>query len=303
MKKSFSYECLHHLFLLNSKIVHLFIFAGWDQFFLRKISAFRSNHVALTLFLTIIFNLLFFAHLGFAQSNIKIEGHVYDHDDGHPIPKAIIRILNTNYECKSDNSGYFHLQNIPLGSYTLEVSSLGYENQKIPQVIVNVDVTTQINVRLKKRICFLPGLTVTAERIPLQIKSIKTIERTEIEKMQVHTVSEVIESAGGVFVQKSGTVAGVHRVSIRGSSPKHVLILLDGQKINPSGSGVADLNTIPLEMVEKIEILKGGQSAIYGADALGGVVNIITLPQKRKASSRLTLGNHWGKWETEIFNS
>ena len=343
MKKPF-------LSLLNSKIVYLFLFAGWGRLFWRRslliqkqeislqppylnpakgeglrkfppplmgrgegegdyinlfnsFAAFRSNRVARTLLLAIILNLLFFTHLGFAQSNIKIEGHIYDHDDGHPIPKAIIRILNANYECKSDNSGYFYLQNIPLGRYTLEVSSLGYENQKIPQVMVNVDVTTQIDVRLKKRICFLPGLTVTAERMPIEIKSVKTIERKEIEKMQTNTLSEVIESVSGVFVQKSGTVAGVHQVSIRGSSPKHVLILLDGQKINPSGTGVADLNTIPLEMVEKIEILKGGQSAIYGADALGGVINIITLPQKRKEPSKLTLGNHWGKWETEIFNS
>ena len=296
MKKSF-------LFLLNSKIVHLFLSAGWGWFFWRRILRFRSNRVARTLLLAIILNLLFFAYLGFAQSNIKIEGHVYDHDDGHPVPKTTLRILNTNYECKSDNLGYFHLEKTPVGTYTLEISSLGYENKEIPQVIVNVDVTTQIDVRLKKRIYFLPGLTVTAKRVPIETKSIKTIQRKEIEKMQVHTVSEVIESASGVFVQKSGTVAGTHRVSIRGSSPKHVLILLDGQKINPSGTGVADLNTIPLEMVEKIEILKGGQSAIYGADALGGVINIITLPQKREEPSRLTLGNHWGKWETEIFNS
>ncbi|MCK4224356.1 MAG: TonB-dependent receptor, partial [candidate division Zixibacteria bacterium] len=303
MKKYFSYECLRHLFLLNSKIVHLSLSAEWDRLFWRSILRFRSNRIAWTVLLTTIFNVLFFAHLGFAQSNIKIEGHVYDDDDGHSIPKAIIRILNTNYECKSGNSGYFHLEKIPVGTYTLEISSSGYENKKIPQVPVNVDVTTQIDVRLKKRIYFLPGLEVVAERVPIQIKSVKIIERKEIEKMQTNTISEVIESVSGVFVQKSGTVAGAHQVSIRGSSPKHVLILLDGQKINPSGTGVADLNTIPLEIVEKIEILKGGQSAIYGADALGGVINIITLPQKRKEPSKLTLGNHWGKWETEIFNS
>jgi outer membrane cobalamin receptor len=296
MKKSF-------LYLLNSKTVSRLLFAAWKQLFWRKVLAFRSSHLAPRLLRSTIFAILFSTPLSFAQSNIKIEGHVYDHDDGHPVPKATVRILNTNYESKSDNSGYFYLEKIPVGTYTLEISSFGYENQKIPQMIVDVDVTTQIDVRLRKRIYFLPGIEVTAERMPIETKSIKTIERKEIQKMEVNTLSEVIESVSGVFVQKSGTVAGTHQVSIRGSSPAHVLILLDGQKINPSGTGVADLNTIPLEMVEKIEILKGGQSAIYGADALGGVINIITLPQKKEEPFQITLGNHWGKWETEIFNS
>jgi vitamin B12 transporter len=291
------------LFLLDLKIADLLIFAGWDQFLSRKTSAFRASPVTRRLLFTIIFNLLFSAHLGFAQSNIKLEGCVHDHNDGHPIPEATVRILNTNYECKTDNSGYFRLEKIPAGTYTLEISCSGYEDHKVPQVAINADVTTRVDVRLKKEIYFLPGIEVTAERVPVQIKSVEVIKRKEIEKMQVNTLSEVIESASGVFVQKSGTVAGTHQVSIRGSSPKHVLILLDGQKINPSGTGVADLNTIPLEMVEKVEILKGGQSAVYGADALGGVINIITHPHKRKEPSQLTLGNHWGKWETEIFNS
>jgi len=238
-----------------------------------------------------------------AQSNIKIEGHIYDQDDGNPIPRATVRIENTNYKCRTDDLGYFSLEKIPVGTFSLKISSPGYESQMISPVAVNEDVATRIDVQLQKKTYLLPGVEVIAKREPVRIISIETIEKSQIERMQANTLSEVIENISGVVVQKSGTVGGTHQVSIRGSSPKHVLILLDGQKINPSGSGVADLNTVPLEMVEKIEILKGGQSAIYGADALGGVINIITLPQKRDEPSRLTLGNHWGKWKTEIFSS
>ncbi len=241
--------------------------------------------------------------LSLAQSNIKIEGHIYDHYDGHPIPKATVKIANTNYECTTDNLGCFFLEKIPTGTYSLKISSPGYESRMISPVTVSEEVTTRIDVQLKRKIYFLPGVEVIAEREPVRIISIETIDKLKIERMQASTLSEVIENVSGVFVQKSGTVGGTHQVSIRGSSPKHVLILLDGQKINPSGSGIADLNTVPLEMVEKIEILKGGQSAIYGADALGGVINIITLPQKRDEPSRITLGNHWGKWKTEIYSS
>jgi len=292
MKKPF-------LSVLRTKNVPLSQSVSCGSLIQERISTFRVAKISL---LSAIFKILFLVHLGLAQSTIKIEGKVYDKDDAYPIPRATIRILNTNYECQSDNRGHFYLENIPVGTYTLEISSPGYESEKISPVRVNEDVATETIVRLKKKVYFLPGVEVTIQKVPLKITSIETIERKQIEKMQAKTLSEVIESARGVYVQKSGTVAGTHRVSIRGSSPKHVLILLDGQKINPSGSGVADLNTIPLEIVEKIEVLKGGQSALYGADALGGVINIITLPQKRKEPSRFTLGNHWGKWKAEIFN-
>ncbi len=255
------------------------------------------------LLLFTIFNILYSLPLSFAQSTIKIEGRVYDENDLHPVPEAIIRILNSNYECKSGDRGYFYLENIPVGTYTLEISAYGFEKEEISPVRVNEDVTTEINARLKKKIYLLPNIKVTGEKVPLEIISIQTIERKEIEKMQAKTLSDVIESASGVYLQKSGTVAGTHLVSIRGSSPEHVLVLLDGQKLNPSGSGVADLNTVPLEMVEKIEILKGGQSALYGADGLGGVINIVTLPQKGKEPSRFSLESYWGKWKTEIYNS
>jgi len=263
----------------------------------------KASRIRSLLILLSFLSICFYPALTFAQSNIKIEGYIYDPDDGHPVPKATVKIANTNYECRTDNSGYFFLEKIPVGVYLLTISSPGYESQLISSVSVSEDVTTRIDVQLKRKTYFLPGLEVIAEKEPFKINSIKTIEKPQIEKMQVKTISEVIENISGVFVQKSGTVGGTHQVSIRGSSPKHVLILLDGQKINPSGSGVADLNTVPLEMVEKIEILKGGQSAIYGADALGGIINIITLPQKRKEPSRLTLGNHRGKWKTEIYSS
>jgi len=253
--------------------------------------------------LFVIFNFLFFLHIGLAQSTIKIEGKVYDENKLHPISGATIKISNTSYECRSDNRGYFYLENVPSGTYALEISAPGYEKEKISAVRVNEDVTAEINVWLKKKIYFLEGMEVTTQKVPLQITSLETIERKQIESMQAKTLSEVIESVSGVYLQKSGTVAGTHQVSIRGSSPEHVLVLLDGKKLNPSGNGIADLNTVPLEMVEKIEILKGGQSALYGADALGGIINIISLPDSKRESSRLTFENHWGEWKTEILNT
>jgi vitamin B12 transporter len=255
------------------------------------------------LFLLVCLSIWFSPVFCLAQSNVKIEGHIFDQDDGHTISRATITVTNTNYQCRSDNSGYFFLEKIPVGVYRLKISSPGYENQIIELVVVSEDITTKLEVQLKRKTYFLPGSDVVVDREPIKFSSVETIAKPQIEKMQAKTVSEVIDNVAGVFVEKSGGSGGTHRVSIRGSDPKHVLILLDGQKINPSGSGVADLNTIPLEMVERIEVLKGGQSATYGADALGGIINIVTLPQKTDGSSEVTLGSHRGKWDAETYNS
>lgn len=103
-------------------------------------------------------------------------------------------------------------------------------------------------------------------------------------------------------MQKSGIAAGKSQIRIRGSAPEHVLVLVDGQKINSSGSGVADLSSIPLEMVERIEIHKGGASAQFGPDALGGVINIITHMNVISRRFAADVERDWGKWKTEVFN-
>ena len=81
-----------------------------------------------------------------------------------------------------------------------------------------------------------------------------------------------------------------------------MLVLVDGHKINSSGTGIANLSTIPIEMIERVDIYKGGQSAEFGPGALGGVINIIThqgdLPGDLKVKSERV----WGKWKTEIYN-
>jgi hypothetical protein len=80
-----------------------------------------------------------YPHLIFAESNIKIEGHIYDRDDGHPVPGAIVGIAGTSYQRRTDNLGYFFFEKIPTGTYSLKVSCPGYENQVVPSLMVNED--------------------------------------------------------------------------------------------------------------------------------------------------------------------
>ncbi len=95
---------------------------------------------------------------------------------------------------------------------------------------------------------------------------------------EFNTTAEILSFSPGVFVRDFGGLGQLKTISIRGSSNDQVVILLDGVRLNnPLGGGV-DLSTIPLDFVEKFEIVRGGASALAGSDALGGVVNIVTKP-------------------------
>jgi vitamin B12 transporter len=102
------------------------------------------------------------------------------------------------------------------------------------------------------------------------------------EEDETKNVAEVLAESSEVFIKDTGGEAGISTVSIRGSSSKNVLILLDGTPLNTGGNSSVDISMIPASSVEKIEIIRGGDAALYGSGAMGGVINIITKqPDKR----------------------
>ncbi|MFH1374295.1 MAG: TonB-dependent receptor [bacterium] len=204
---------------------------------------------------------------------------MYDADDGIPVVRAKVELQATDYRVSTDDFGRFSFDNVPPAGYSLKITAAGYEDYVVEQVHLTGDITRQVAAPLAKKEYYLEGVTVTGRYQPLSSDKVTVIERRQIAELHPGSVSDLLESVPGVFVQRSGGATGQAQVRIRGSDPKHVLVLVDGQKINPSGSGVADLNTIPVETVERIEIHKGGASAEFGPDALGGVINITTHQQ------------------------
>ena len=139
-------------------------------------------------------------------------------------------------------------------------------------------------------------LVVTASRILQDIKSapvsIALITRDEIEAMGAMELSEVLNGVEGVTAADYGPFGSQMKVKLRGSNAEQVLVLIDGKPVNSARQGDVDLSTIPLAMVDRIEIIKGPASALYGADALGGVVNIITKGGREGGQLRLAIGGH-----------
>ena len=132
--------------------------------------------------------------------------------------------------------------------------------------------------------------------------SFTTVIRPEQFASRFRTVEDLISRTPGVNVKRYGGLGQLSTVSIRGSSSEQVLVLLDGIRLNTGEGGAVDFSTIPVESIERIEVIRGGGTTLYGSDAVGGVVNIVTRKADRPAalSAGLTYGslNTWKGWLT-----
>jgi vitamin B12 transporter len=147
-------------------------------------------------------------------------------------------------------------------------------------------------------------IIVTATRLETPAKevasSVTVITRERLEQSKKVTIIEALQDVLGVSIVQNGPPGGAASVFLRGANSEHTLILMDGVELNDpiSPSRSFDLAHLTLDNVERIEILRGPQSTLYGSDALGGVVNIIT--KKRMGKPKLSLSSVGGSYGTIV---
>jgi vitamin B12 transporter len=126
----------------------------------------------------------------------------------------------------------------------------------------------------------LPTVVVTTTRTPVEVAealaAVTVIDREQIERSQVTDVAEILRFEAGLDLGRTGGPGQQMSVFIRGGESNHTLVLIDGIRMNPTSSGGGALQNITTDMIERIEIVRGPRSTLYGSDAIGGVVNIIT---------------------------
>jgi len=221
--------------------------------------------------------IIFSYQLSFAQSTKKIEGYILEVGSSRAVSGAKIQIEGTNYQTISDLRGYFSLENIPIGNYQLRVSSLAYKEKSLSEISITTDRTLKLTVHLNPDPIPMPEIEVVEKKdnLSLTTSSNLVLTKEQIQNTNATNIAEVLNSVPGVYVRQTSN-SGKAYVSMRGSASNQVLVLLNGTALNSGQDGETDLNFIPLNLVEKIEVSKGGQSAFYGANALAGVINIIT---------------------------
>lgn len=238
---------------------------------------------------------LIFTHNILAQSTVKLFGRVFDDQAGKPLYRANVVIEGTGFGASTDERGYFQIENLIEGIYTVTASYIGYGMQRFTDIRVPKDQPVQLNFRLTPEALPMREIKVFAEHYKKNpAGDVKIITKKDIELSNVQSLGEILGHVSGVEVQSTGGVGSSKKISIRGSQTNQVLVLLDGIPLNDELSGDIDLSGIPVNIIEKVEVFMGGNSPRFGSGAIGGVVNIIT---KKTFTNQIQLNSSYGSFQ------
>lgn len=158
---------------------------------------------------------------------------------------------------------------------------MSLKSKEITALLAVLALTGAGSVSAETPVYTLKGITVTANRQAERLQdvpaNVQVVTEKDIQKRNVQNTAQALAMVTGVSASQS--VEGT--VNLRGYSSKNILVLVDGQPMNTAWNGDVDWNMIPVENIRKIEVVSGGQSALYGGRAVGGVINIMTKTQKQ----------------------
>lgn len=205
-----------------------------------------------------------------------LTGVVTDSTDSSTIANANVRLEGTHIGAATDLDGRYTLPNIPSGTWTVAVSHIGYGTRER-----TIDVSTArpqtLDVALSPETLKLDAVVYTATRTLQLLKDVpvqtELVSSREIEQTASTTAAEALSNEIGVDVREDFSGRGI---SIQGVDPDRVLILVNGNRVIGRINGSIDLDQISTLGVKQIEVVKGAVSTLYGSEAIGGVVNIIT---------------------------
>ncbi len=225
------------------------------------------------------------------NSDSNIIGHVISANTGEHIPFATITIKNTTIGCAANATGHYTINNIPVGEHTIVISAIGYETKEMTYIAIARN-TEELNFSLLESTTVVDEVVVSATRNETNRRQTATVVNVASTKLFEATassnLSEAMNFQSGLRVENTCGNCGAPQLRINGLEGQYSQILLDSRAIFSSLAGVYGLDLMPVAMVERVEVIRGGGSALFGSSAIGGVVNIIT---KDPVRNTLTLSN------------
>ncbi|MCD8185931.1 MAG: TonB-dependent receptor [Rikenellaceae bacterium] len=207
---------------------------------------------------------------------------------GEHLPYITITVKGTNIGIITDATGHYFLKNLPIGQITLQASSIGYATVE-QMVQTEPNKTLEVNFMLEEASELIENIVVSATRNETSKKEAPVIVNVLSHKLFESTASanltEVMNFQPGLRVENNCGNCGTTQLRINGLEGQYSQILLDSRPIFSSLAGVYGLEQLPVGMIERVEVIRGGGSALFGASAIGGVVNIITKEPLRNSVS------------------
>lgn len=232
-----------------------------------------------------IFSVLFllFATVGFAGGGVRegntIMGHVLDAATGDNLPYVVIYIEETGGGTVTNEVGQFELTSLKAGTYTLRASLMGYETMK-KEVTVSNDFASIVHFKLKQEAKVIEEVVVSANRNEVSRKDapvVVSVASPELfEAVNSVDLAKSLNYISGLRVENNCQNCGFPQVRINGLEGPYSQVLINSRPVVSALSGVYGLEQIPVNMIDRVEVVRGGGSALFGANAVGGTINIIT---------------------------
>lgn len=225
--------------------------------------------------------MLIISTIAFSDEYGKVCGIVKCGPTDGPLIAVNVYLKNTHIGSATDDNGNYCISKIPPGKYEIIVEMIGFSQHQRKFIDVKEGENLELDFVLQPQtINYDNGVTITATRghslITEVPSSVNVVDQQELELKNPQNLAEALQNVPGVTIKDYGGLGNQKSISLRGSSSEQVLVMLDGQRLNNPQTGQVDFSTISVEGIERIEVVRGGNAALYGADAVGGVINIIT---------------------------
>ena len=268
-----------------------------------------TNHVFNKMFRYIILSAFAFVIAAFnahanepVRQGNTIAGHVIENQTEEGLPFATVKILEIGKGTTTDEDGNFLLKDIPEGEYTLQAEMMGYVTQR-KKVTVSKQFAVDIHFSMQEISSDMNEVVVSANRNEVNRKDapvvVNVLSSKLFEAVNSTDLAKALNYQSGLRVENNCQNCGFPQVRINGLEGPYSQILINSRPIISALSGVYGLEQIPTNMIERVEVVRGGGSALFGANAVGGTINIITKdPIKNSYQVSSTASNINGKaWE------
>ncbi len=222
------------------------------------------------------------------STDAHICGHVIDKNTGEHLPYIVVLLKGTTIGVTTESTGHYMIRNVPEGTFVVEVSAIGYKTQT-HEVNVKKGRTYEVNFILEEDLVQIDGVIVSATRSETTRRMSPTLVNVVgmdiYNKANSTTVAQGLVFQPGVRVENNCQNCGFQQVRINGLDGQYTQILIDSRPIFSALAGVYGIEQLPANMVDRVEVMRGGGSALFGSSAIAGTINIITKEPVRNSAS------------------
>jgi outer membrane receptor for ferrienterochelin and colicins len=243
----------------------------------------------------------------------EISGTIKDKNTGDPLSFVNVFFEGTDVGTTTNEDGYFSIANLPFNEGMLNASIIGYEPFTKE---LNLPISSPLKINLEKTLIEMSSIVITGTRTERYLKDVpvttQVLKGLKLRESGPMDVSHILGEMTGVSTVENQFGTGLE---LSGFGSEHILVLVDGIELLGRVDGQLDISQIPTDQIERIEVVKGASSALYGSEAMGGIIHIITKkPQKDfsisasgdagsygRNNGNISLMGGVGNWQSKIF--